>query len=296
MTTTVTKEERPMSMQEVAGTTFRFQAAAEALAALGALLAVTDVSALDPDVAAALGDVAAAAGVTGINELPPPQRAALASAVRSAFAQAADVIADPTRPPGWRYTDPIILDGMGRGSAMIPGLLAQHDEFKAVSSFLDVGVGIAGLAIAAAQVWPGCSVVGLDVWEPALERARANVAHAGLESRIELRQQDVLALDDVDHFDLAWVPTFFFPEGSLPAVVERVVRGLAPGGRIVLGRYQPPPDPLALATLRLRTIRDGGSLIDDATAVGLVEGAGCTDVHLVPATGPLPLAFVTGTR
>ena len=45
-------------------------------------------------------------------------------------------------------------------------------------------------------MWPAAQVVGIDVWEPSLERK--NVGGAGLDGRITLRNQDLVALDDVD--------------------------------------------------------------------------------------------------
>src|SRR5207302_402264 len=123
------------------------------------------------------------------------------------------------------------------------------------------------------------TVVGVDVWEPALERARANVAAAGLDSRIELRDQDVRKLDDVDRYDLVWVPTFFFTADDLPVVLERVTRATCSGGHVVAGRYQPPPDPLARATIKLRTLRDGGGMFDAELLVATLQAAGCVDVR-----------------
>ena len=126
---------------------------------------------------------------------------------------------------------------------MIPPMLAAAPEFEHVTSLLDVGTGVGWLAIAAANLWPSATVVGVDVWQPALERARTNVKEAGLDDRITLRNQDVTALDDVDAYDCAWVPTFFIPEDALPAGLERIARSVRPGGWIVLGRFEPPPSP-----------------------------------------------------
>jgi predicted O-methyltransferase YrrM len=291
-----TKEERPMSMQEVISVVSRLQVFAEALAAVGGRLGITDQDVVTPEIAAAFDDVLAAAGIPDLDALAPPQKAMLAGGVRSFFAQAADLLAEPNREPGWCYTDPIVLDGQGRGSAIIPSVLAQAGEFKDVSSFLDVGVGIGGLAIGAAHVWPDSTIVGIDVWEPALERARRNISDAGLETRIELRKQNVVDLVDRDRFDLAWVPSFFFSRDLIGTALEQVVAALRPGGNVVVGRYEPPPDPLAQATLRLRTLRDGGSVPDVDTIADLLRRAGCTAVHQLPRTGPIPMGFIAGRK
>src|SRR4051794_9349130 len=91
-----------------------------------------------------------------------------------------DLIENPARPPGWAFTNPVILDGWGRGSAMVPALIAAaHTDLGAVTSFLDVGTGVGLLAVSAVGVWPSASVVGIDPWEPSLQRARANVEQSG---------------------------------------------------------------------------------------------------------------------
>jgi SAM-dependent methyltransferase len=292
----MTTKGAPMPMQEVIAAVVRLQASVEALAALGARAALSEGDGTAPEVVAALDDVLAAAGVGGLDDLAPPQKMMMVGAIRSIFGQANDLLMAANRAPGWQYTDPVVLDGIGRGSGMIPGLLAQTPEGKDVSSFLDVGVGIGALAIAATQVWPASTVVGLDIWEPALERARQNVAGAGVEDRIELRRQDVTELDDVDRFDLAWVPSFFFTEDALRIALQRVTAAVRSGGCVVVGRYNVPPDPVAGATLRLRTLRDGGAHFDDEVIGGLLTTAGCTDVHPLALPGPLPLAFIAGRK
>jgi tRNA1(Val) A37 N6-methylase TrmN6 len=68
---------------------------------------------------------------------------------------------------------------------MIPALIATaYPDLVNVRSFLDVGTGVGLLAVAAARVWPAATIVGIDPWEPSLERARANVAQAGLDGRM----------------------------------------------------------------------------------------------------------------
>jgi SAM-dependent methyltransferase len=145
-------------------------------------------------------------------------------------------------------------------------------------------------------VWPDASVVGIDTWELSLERARANVGAAGLDGRITLRNQDFVALDDVDAFDAVWTPTFFLPEDVLKAGLARVMRAVRPGGWVVLGVFLPSPDPVARATNALNTVRGGGSVLDEARAAELLEDAGFAEVHPLERTMPMPLGFVLGQR
>lgn len=286
-----------MSFEQVMGTVMPWTVATEALAALGAQLALEDAGTGDPRVRAALQEVARAAGIDGLAELTPQERSALIGIVRSTVRQAGDLLDTAEREPGWGYTDPDILDGWGRGSAMIPTMLTNiAPEIGDVTSLLDIGTGVGLLALSATTAWPAASVVGIDVWEPSLARARANVARAGLEDRITLRTQDLLDLDDVESYDCVWFPTFFFSEPVVAKALDAVVRSTKRGGWIVLGRLVPVPNPLGAATLALRTVRAGGETIPAERTAALLEEAGCTDVREVPAPVPVPMSFTIGRR
>ena len=286
-----------MSFEELMGTVQGMSTALAALAAIGAELSLKSTgTCADPRVESALARVTTAAGVQDLDSIPPPQQAIALALIRLLFAQAADVLAAPERAPGWSYTDPNVLDGYGRGSMMVPMRLAAAPELANVTSFLDVGVGVGLLAVSAANVWPDASVVGIDVWEPSLERARTNIDGAGLGGRVTLRDQDLVALDDVDAYDCAWVPTFFLPEDVLKTGLARMMRAVRPGGWVVLGVFLPSPDPVAQATNALNTVRGGGSVLDEARAAELLEDAGFAEVHPLERTMPMPLGFVLGQR
>src|SRR5690349_3729721 len=167
----------PMPFENVMITVSRWLVAAEALAAVGAELTLLQAPEPGhPQVTGALQAVSAAAGLPDLGELPAPQREILLGLIRMGLHQAADLLDRPGRPPGWTFTDPAILQGWGRGSAVVPGALAAGaPELTGVRSFLDVGTGIGLLAIAAAGVWPDAAIVGIDIWGPALEAAAGNV-------------------------------------------------------------------------------------------------------------------------
>ena len=285
-----------MSMQEMTAVITRFQAATDALAALGARLGIGEGDTVAPDILAAIDDVLAAAGVSDVDGLEPQQRAMMAGLIRTMFAQSADLLGCPSRDAGWSYTDPVLLEGVGRASMMMPTLLRGSGELTGVSSLLDIGTGVGLLAVSAARVWPECTVTGIDVWEPSLELARRNVAAAGLNHRIEIRRQDILDLADADRYDCVWLPSFFFGPGVLAAALPKIIAATRPGGHVVAAHYEPPPDLLPRTTMRLRTIRDGGSMLDAGGAAGLLRGAGCQDVHSLARTWPVPFGFVTGRK
>src|SRR2546429_7665107 len=118
-----------MSFEQLMGAVQRLTGATDALAAIGAELALkVSGDAGDPEIAAKLSAVAAAAGISDLETLPPPQLAMALAIIRMNIAEANDLLNNPARPPGWTATDPLILDGYGRGSMMIPTLLAAAPE------------------------------------------------------------------------------------------------------------------------------------------------------------------------
>jgi len=289
--------ERAVPFEDVMAAVGRWMVATEALAAAGAELALAGPQdGGDPDVTAAVRGVSAAAGLPPLGELAPPQREIVAALIRMCLRQAQDLVDDPGRPPGWTFTHPDILAGWGRGSAMVPGLLAAAPQFTEVRSFLDVGTGVGLLAIAAARTWPAAAVTGIDIWEPALEMAAGNITAAGLADRVTVRRADVTSIDEAESYDCAWFPTFFVSEPVLDAAVPRLVRALRPGGWLVLGRMAPPPDPVAQAASALRTIRGGGADFAAPRLVSALEAAGCADAGALPRTGPAPMEFIAGQR
>jgi hypothetical protein len=122
------------------------------------------------------------------------------------------------------------------------------------------------------------------------------VHDAGFDSRITLRNQDVTALDEVDAYDCAWVPTFFIPEDAMSTAIAKIVQALRPGGWVVLGRFEPPPDPVAVAAMALRTLRSGGTTLDVEGATDLLQGAGCTSIHPLEHSAQIPIGFVVGQK
>jgi SAM-dependent methyltransferase len=282
---------------------------AEAAAAVGASLRCRrEGVAVDAALAARLDAVLDALGILdAVQSLSAREMVGLSGQVESVLGQSADLAANPAR-TAWDHSDPRILLAQGQFST----LLAPHfREFVVPSlgsdlqmrlaqpraSFLDVGTGVAALAIAMCQLWPELHVVGIDPWAFVLEVAREQVAAAGLGDRIDLRQTRVEALEDLDRHDLAWVPTFFIPETAIERAIERVHAALRPGGYAILGLYARPEDPVRSALADLRTVRQGGTLCTPRELETRLRTVGFEDVEEVfdPAWR-LPLTFVTGRR
>jgi SAM-dependent methyltransferase len=285
-----------MPFEDVMKTVMQWQVAGEALAALGAELTLQQSGAAAPtEIIDALRGVSLAAGLE-VDDLNPQQRATVIALVHTVFHQASELLEQPARAAGWKYVDPVILDGWGRGSAMMPMMLAGVPELKNLTSFLDIGTGVGLLAVSAAGVWPDAHITGIDIWEPSLERARANVEHAHLQDRITLRLQNLVDISDVDTFDGIWLPSFFMTEDVIVKGLPALRRALKPGGHIAFALMEGPPSPLANAVATLRTIRSGGVQLDAKRATELLENAGFTNVHEAPKQGPVPVGLVIGSK
>jgi len=274
--------------------------AAGALAAIGAALRLRlDGAAAPAEVQQRLDAVLAALDIPPLDGLDAGQTTRLCDLVGMILRHALDLLDNPMRPPGWNHTDPALLEAQGGGSRMVPHLIAAAAETRPElaallgrpGAFLDVGTGVGWLAIEAARVWPALRVVAIDIWEPALARARRNVAASGLEGRIEVRAQDVAALPERAVFALAWVPVPFFRAAALAAVLARVRAALAPGAWVVCGLETPPEEPLARALSVLRLVRGGGEISMPAEVASQLTAAGFAAVEIVPAG---PLTFVLG--
>jgi SAM-dependent methyltransferase len=285
-----------MAFEDVLGKVMQWTTATDALAAVGATIALGQKGeTAPPEVAAALDAVLNLTGLADLGELPPPQQAVVLGMIRMTIGHAIELLDNPGRAPGWSYTDPAILDGYGRGSAMLPAAMAQvHPDLAHVTSFLDVGVGVGLLACAAANVWPDAKVVGIDPWEESLSRARANVDAAGLGDRVELRQTTLAGVTDEAAFDCVWIPSFFLTEDVLVEGLSVALRALKPGGWVVVGTAPQSPDPLGNAVASVRWIRGGGTLLDPEAGAKLLEQAGFADAQVAKAQ--IPVALVIGRK
>lgn len=284
--------------------------AAEAAAAVGATLRVRRGEAtVTPEMAAVLDGVVGALGLRdAVEALDDQESFVLLGTLEGLLTQSADFVVSPGR-PCWDHEDPSILIAQGHMSVVCATALRHlvvpsigDDELSARlerpdAAFLDVGVGVAALAIAMCRMWPQLRVTGIDSWPPALALAREAVAAAGLEDRFELHEGTIETLDETDRYDLAWLPTFFIAEPALAPALERMHAALRPGGWVTLGLYARPGVPLIDALADMRTVRQGGALVTAQELVELLEGAGYSDagVHFDPAR-ELPVAFVAGRR
>jgi hypothetical protein len=137
-----------------------------------------------------------------------------AIAIESFFRQALDLLEQPAQNPGWSFTDPTVINGLGMTSRAFvrtfADISARVADFRATLArprvFLDVGSGAGWVAIEVARCWPSWRVEGIDCWPPAVQLARTSIAASGVEDRIELCVQSVEQLREENAFSIAWLP------------------------------------------------------------------------------------------
>jgi SAM-dependent methyltransferase len=96
---------------------------------------------------------------------------------------------------------------------------------------LDIGCGLGGVDILLAREHGAASVLGVDVEEPLLQRARAKAVKAGLEGRIDYRlvRPGPLPLEEAA-FDVVFSKDALIHIPDKPALFAEVLRVLRPGG------------------------------------------------------------------
>lgn len=282
-----------MDYRQLYAKTQELAATAQVIGALGAELRLRQTGREgDPRVRGALrAIVTELAGPGAIDGLEPGQMATIVGQLTYALQEALDLMRDPERAPGWTYIDPVILQERGRGSRAgatnFRNMAETRPALRAILEddcrFLDVGIGAAWLSIQAAQYWPRMRIVGLDILEPALTLAEANIAEHGLHERIALRRQSITELDDEAAYNLAWLPSMFLPVEAVDEALPRVARALVPGGMLVLGMFAAAPGPHGATVRDLLTIRSGGHPWGIPEIEARLTGAGFRDLEFVNA-------------
>lgn len=298
-----------MSIQTIQEFIQRHNPAAAGLAALGATLdARASGQPLEPSIAAAIEELLGALGGADLLAGVTAEEAVLLSAeVGHQVRMNAKLLRRETLTSSWSYADDQLLQDVGtfaRGHArglvrmVVPALDGLADRFAAPgATFLDIGVGVGGLAVEFATLLPTAKVVGIDVFQPALALARANVAAEALGDRIELREQAAEALEDDQAFDLAWIPMPFMPGRILPAATARTLKALRPGGWAVFAMVKPDlPDATSAAFWRLRATTWGGPRWSTDQVETMAREQGFTSVRTLPGPPASPVALVVGRR
>ena len=198
----------------------------------------------------------------------------------------------------WAGQSDEALIAQGQAGGHAGALMAQHglaqlaglaDAFATPGTrMLDVGTGVAGIAVSYAQQFPMLTVVGIDVFSRVLDLAAQHVASSDVGDRVVLREQDVSDLDEVETYAFAWMPAPFLPEPALKAGLDNVVTALTPGGWLMLGHGKLDGSATDVAITRFKTIAYGGTALDDDEAQSALRNAGLSDVMTVPTPQGAP--------
>lgn len=291
-----------MSIESLLSATHRLSASMDALAALGAELRLRrQGTPCTTEMRTLLREAVHQIDPRAFDDITADQEMTALAIIDAFFRQAADLLDSPSRPPGWSYTDPAILNGQGFTSRRFvwefARLALKRPDLAAMlarpGALLDVGTGAGWLAIEAARTWPEWRVVGIDQWEAALSLARDNVAASGVGDRIKLRVEALEHLDDDDAFTLAWLPGAFLSPQVVTVALERVLRALVPGGWLVFGLYAPPPGPGGESLNMLKVVRNGGHPWASADVERRLRAVGFEQVEPVSTPGT---TLVVGRR
>lgn len=206
--------------------------------------------------------------------------------VEMALIEAGELFRNPDRGSSWEIFDTAALLAQGRASrsvfTRIKTIADAHPTMRKAlqGKFLDVGTGVAGIALEAARTCPDITVDGIDIWEPALELARQNVAESPYADRVTVRNLDVSRLDEYDRYSLAWLPTMFLKRPIVEAALDRIARASVSNSYLVAGVYTCPEDPFLALMANLRTLRSGGEISDPADIKAMMEARGYVDVEM----------------
>jgi 2-polyprenyl-3-methyl-5-hydroxy-6-metoxy-1,4-benzoquinol methylase len=293
-------------------TAVRLGVSVDALAALAAYarLETEDLPA-DPQVRELLSAIAAEvldadSGADGLaNRLSPEHSAALVGLARTFFRQSAELVENPGRSGSWDLVDPSLLQAIGRLSmGIVEGVRAAEGASPPFgvrlrthgARLLDVGTGSGWLSIALARAYPDLRVDGIDIFTPALDLARENVASEGLAERVSLRQQDVTELPADASYDVVWLPLPFLPKGPAVAAMTAALGALQPGGWLLAGTFAGTDTRLSQLLTDLRTVRSGGHPWPSAELLAAIAGAGFADGAEVERTWPSPVRLYLARR
>lgn len=146
-------------------------------------------------------------------------------------------LASPAGAATWLYSDEQLasLPEGAREWALGVGNPVPHAELQAGETVLDLGCG-AGIDVllAAGQVGPGGSVIGLDALSEMVERARRFAAEAGLDSVDFLEgRMDAIPLPD-ESVDVVISNGAINLAARKSRVLAEAFRVLRPGGRLCL--------------------------------------------------------------
>nr|WP_232337848.1 class I SAM-dependent methyltransferase [Deinococcus arboris] len=133
---------------------------------------------------------------------------------------------------------------------LLADALPEYAVLEAGGRGLDVGCGVAGALLNMALIFPKSHQVGLELLPSIADEARRRVRALGVETRVEIRCQDVQTLDEERAYDTAFWAQPFFPEAIRAGVLQVILRALRPGGTLLMQELFVPPMDGDMAAMR----------------------------------------------
>lgn len=240
-----------------------------------------------------------ASGLDGVADLGADDAGGLAAQAAAPIHQVAALLRGGGQM--WAAQSDEALLAQGRASAQgaaafaqlgLPMLTGLGEAFAVGARMLDVGTGVAAMAVAYAELFPRLTVVGIDVMPRVLAMAEQTVAASSVSDRVILREQDVASLDEPETYAFAWLPAPFIPASALDTGVQRVVESLLPGGWLMLGHGKYGGSAVNDAVGRFKTVAFGGTALDDGQAEEMLRRAGLVEVRTAPTPEGAPAITV----
>ncbi len=119
---------------------------------------------------------------------------------------------------------------------ILPGLEGLPARLEAGGALLEVGCGTGNLLLQLAKAFPKARVMGVDIEADSLAAARARIAAAGLQERVEARQGTVASAVQPGSVDAVAMIEVLHEIGPAlrPGVVRESAAALRPGGWLVI--------------------------------------------------------------
>ena len=149
------------------------------------------------------------------------------------------------------------------------------------TTILDIHCGGGRWLIDMARRFPGTSLVGVEFEPDSVARARANVAAAGLSSRITIEQDEVTAIDHEGAVQLAYYQYALHQLPDPAAALRAAWAAVRPGGWLIALDWYLPSDPDELRTrhgeliagVQLDELLQGTRLVTRSEALGWFAAA-----------------------
>jgi SAM-dependent methyltransferase len=154
---------------------------------------------------------------------------------------------------------------------------------------VDVHCGGGRWLIAMAKRFPDLELVGIEFEPDSVERARRNVAEAGLTDRITIEHGEMDAIGHEGEFDLAYYQYALHALPDPSSALRSSWAALRPGGRIVAQDWYLPTDPEEfrsrhgelIAGVQLDELLKGTRLVPREVALGWFADAGIPPPQLI---------------